>query len=141
MVALSEASSGLLSPLATSYSANQGKKWTTNLIATGQDDLVPAYGYPSATFDYYENLYVAYIPSTLEGVAVAISTNFGASFTLLTNLAAADATDTPRIVAGPSTAPVRCGWCIRITASLRRLWWRKGCWPQISEPTAFLASP
>ncbi len=105
MVALSEASSGLLSPLATSYSANQGKKWTTNLIATGQDDLVPAYGYPSATFDYYENLYVAYIPSTLEGVAVAISTNFGASFTLLTNLAAADATDTPRIVAGPSTAP------------------------------------
>jgi uncharacterized repeat protein (TIGR01451 family) len=91
--------------LVTSYSIDQGKQWATNLIAAGHDNLVPSYGYPSAAFDSYGNLYVAYLPATFEGVSVAISTNFGASFTLLTNLAAADATETPRIVAGPATAP------------------------------------
>ncbi|HUD45605.1 MAG TPA: hypothetical protein VMR33_02190 [Candidatus Baltobacteraceae bacterium] len=91
--------------LVTSGSANAGKAWTTNHIATGKDDLVPAYGYPSAAFDSYGNLYVAYLPAVFEGVAVAVSTNLGASFTMLTNLAAADATETPRIVAGPATAP------------------------------------
>jgi uncharacterized repeat protein (TIGR01451 family) len=96
---------GLVNPLITSFSTNEGKTWVTNLIATGTDDLVPAYGYPSAAFDSYGNLYVAYLPATFEGVAVAVSTNYGARFTLLTNLAAADATETPRIVASPGTVP------------------------------------
>src|SRR5271156_3807460 len=59
---------GLVNPLATSISSNQGKKWATNYIATGTDDLLPAYGYPSAAFDSYGNLYVAYVPNTFEGV-------------------------------------------------------------------------
>jgi uncharacterized repeat protein (TIGR01451 family) len=98
-------SGAIVNPLVTSFSTNQGKTWTTNLIATGKDDLMPAYGYPSAAFDSFGNLYVAYLPDVFEGVAVAVSTNFGASFILLTNLAAADATETPRIAAGPATAP------------------------------------
>ncbi len=105
-VAASESATGLASPLVTSFTTNQGKTWITNIIANGKDNLVPAYGYPSTAYDFYGNLYVAYLPAVYEGgIAVAVSTNFGASFTLLTNLAAADATDTPRIAAGPATAP------------------------------------
>jgi len=96
---------GLVNPLVASYSTNEGATWTTNMIATGADGLVPAYGYPSAAYDSFGNLYVAYFPSAFQGVAIAISTNYGANFTLLTNLAAADTTLTPRIAAGPASAP------------------------------------
>jgi uncharacterized repeat protein (TIGR01451 family) len=88
--------------LFTGTSTNQGSKWTTAEIATGKDALVPAYGLPSTAWDSYGNVYVAYWPSTFEGVAVAISTNAGKNFTQLTNLAAADATLTPSIATGPS---------------------------------------
>jgi uncharacterized repeat protein (TIGR01451 family) len=73
--------------------------------ATGEDALQPAYGYPSAAFDSYGNLYVSYIPSGFQGVAIALSTNFGASFMPLTFLASADATEAPRIAGGPATDP------------------------------------
>jgi len=88
-------------PLVISSSTNLGQSWATNQIATGKDNLIPCYGYPSAAFDSYGNLYVAYLPATFEGVAIAISTNLGATFTALTNLVAADATETPRLTAGP----------------------------------------
>ncbi|HEX4122907.1 MAG TPA: hypothetical protein VH619_20005 [Verrucomicrobiae bacterium] len=91
--------------LATAATTNQGKTWSTNIIAGGADNLLQAYQYPSAAFDSFGNLYVAYLPASFLGVGVAISTNGGLNFTMLANLAAADATDTPRITAGPASAP------------------------------------
>jgi uncharacterized repeat protein (TIGR01451 family) len=94
-----------LGGLVTSYSLDQGKTWTTNIIAQGTDGLIQAYQYPSAAFDSFGNLYVAYFPTTFEGVAIDLSTNGGQSFSNFTELAPNDATDTPRIAAGPATAP------------------------------------
>ncbi|MGA2174351.1 MAG: hypothetical protein ABSH38_05130 [Verrucomicrobiota bacterium] len=98
VAAMSDTSNGLFAAI----SANQGQSWTKAIIANGKDKLVQAYGEPSVAWDAYGNLYVAYLPATYEGVAVAISTNNGKNFSALTNLAAADATDTPRIATGPN---------------------------------------
>ncbi len=98
VVAMSDASNGLM----TATSANSGGSWTKAVVANGADKLVPAYGEPSAAWDAYGNLYVAYLPATYEGVAVAISTNGGKNFFALTNLAAGDSTETPRIATGPN---------------------------------------
>ena len=103
--------------LLISTTTNMGANWTTNLIATNGDSqgLVAAYGEPSVAWDIYGNLFVAYLPDTLEGVAVALSTNGGATFGMLTNLAAQDSTDEPKITS-PRWARVwgARGSCIRI---------------------------
>ncbi|HEY3913394.1 MAG TPA: hypothetical protein VGN61_02815, partial [Verrucomicrobiae bacterium] len=98
--------------LLISTTTNMGANWTTNLIATNGDSqgLVAAYGEPSVTWDIYGNLFVAYLPDTLEGVAVAISTNEGATFGMLTNLAAQDSTDQPKITSPPLGAAVGSAW-------------------------------
>jgi hypothetical protein len=94
-----------INPLDVSYSTNTGATWFTNEIANGTDGFTPAYGYPSAAFDTFGNLYVAYLPEGFEGVAVAVSTNGGVSFVPLAKLSSSDATETPRIAAGPAGAP------------------------------------
>lgn len=97
-----------LGGLVTSSSENQGSTWATNTIADGSDSLPPANpsdAYPSVAWDASSNIYIAYFPSTYEGVAVIMSTNGGETFTAVTNLAENDATDTPRIAAGPPSAP------------------------------------
>ncbi|HEX3717279.1 MAG TPA: hypothetical protein VH595_04865 [Verrucomicrobiae bacterium] len=94
-----------LGALVTAVSSNQGGTWAVTNIANGGDNLSQAFQYPSAAYDSYGNLYVAYLPATFEGVSIAISTNNGQNFTMLTNLAAGDATETPRICAGPASAP------------------------------------
>ncbi|HEY3856002.1 MAG TPA: hypothetical protein VGO67_16560 [Verrucomicrobiae bacterium] len=104
VVAATDAGPGV-NPLVVSYSTNSGKTWTTNMIANGGDGLTPAYGYPSAAFDSLGNLYVAYEPAGFEGIAVAVSTNGGVTFTQLAKLSSSDATETPRIAAGPASVP------------------------------------
>jgi uncharacterized repeat protein (TIGR01451 family) len=83
------------------FSTNLGVSWQTNFIATNNDaqGLIPAYGEPSVAWDSFGNLFLAYLPANYEGVAVAMSTNGGRTFTLVTNLAPLDATDQPRITA------------------------------------------
>jgi len=102
VASVSDASNGLM----INITANQGVLWTSNFVATpASSNVPPAYGYPSLAWDSYGNLYLAYLPATYEGVAVAVSTNSGKSFSFLTNLASADATATPCIATGPATAP------------------------------------
>ncbi|MGA2177628.1 MAG: hypothetical protein ABSH38_21850 [Verrucomicrobiota bacterium] len=95
-------------------STNFGTTWATNIIATNKDaqGLVPAYGEPSVAWDTFGNLFVAYLPATFEGVAVVISTNGGKSFTALTNLAALDSTDTPRITTPALGAAAGSVWVV-----------------------------
>src|SRR5580704_8795806 len=93
------ATDGTVPGLFVASSTNFGATWATNIIATNTTNaqgLIPAYGEPSAAWDTFGNLFIAYLPATFEGVAVAISTNGGVSFAAFTNLAALDLTDTPR---------------------------------------------
>lgn len=93
------ATDGTVPGLFVAMSTNMGKTWATNIIATNNDaqGLVPAYGEPSAAWDTFGNLFVAYLPASSQGVAVVMSTNGGKTFATVTNLAALDSTDTPRI--------------------------------------------
>jgi uncharacterized repeat protein (TIGR01451 family) len=95
------ATDGTVPGLFFAFSTNQGSSWQTNVIATNNDaqGLIPAYGEPSVAWDSYGNLFLAYLPDSFEGVAVALSTNGGQTFTLVTNLAPLDSTDQPRITA------------------------------------------
>lgn len=105
--------SSVTNGLFTAWSANV-TAWTTGVIAgngtnlspaTGSSNLVPAYTYgePACAWDVNSNLFVAYIPSNFQGIAVAVSTNGGQSFVALTNLYTNDVNDQPRIVAAQGT--------------------------------------
>src|SRR5579872_6133945 len=108
-------SSSDVAGLLVATSANLGQSWTpgaNNAVANGSDSLVPAYGEASAAFDAWGNLFIAYIPSAFQGVAVIVSTNGGKNFTAVTNLVAADATDTPRITSPARGAGAGAVWVV-----------------------------
>ena len=96
------------------FTTNLGASWKTNVIATNDDSqgLIPAYGEPSVAWDSYGNLFLAYLPASYEGVAVAISTNGGQTFASVTNLAALDSTDQPRITAPFAGAAAGSVWIV-----------------------------
>jgi uncharacterized repeat protein (TIGR01451 family) len=100
--------------LLIAISTNMGANWATNIIATNNNSqgLLPASGGPSVAWDIYGNLFVAYVPATSEGVVVALSTNGGHTFAALTNLAALDSTDQPRITTPPAGAAAGSAWIV-----------------------------
>jgi uncharacterized repeat protein (TIGR01451 family) len=106
------ATDGTVPGLFLAFSTNLGASWKTNVIATNNDSqgLIPAYGEPSVAWDSYGNLFLAYLPEKFEGVAVAVSTNGGQTFESVTNLAALDATDQPRITAPLAGAAAGSVW-------------------------------
>jgi uncharacterized repeat protein (TIGR01451 family) len=108
------ATDGTVPGLFLAFTTNQGVSWKTNVIATNNDaqGLIPAYGEPSVAWDSYGNLFLAYLPDTFEGVAVAVSTNGGQTFASVTNLAALDATDQPRITAPIAGAAAGSVWIV-----------------------------
>jgi uncharacterized repeat protein (TIGR01451 family) len=108
------ATDGKVPGLFFAFTTNMGGAWKTNFIATNSDSqgLIPAYGEPSVAWDSHGNLFLAYLPYSFEGVAVAVSTNGGSNFVSLTNLAALDVTDTPRLSAPPSGAAAGSVWIV-----------------------------
>jgi len=77
-------------------SFNGGSNW-------GQISLagLPAGSQPAVAWDGYGNLFLAYADGTPTlGIDVAVSTNGGINFSLLTNLATGDSTVLPRIAVG-----------------------------------------
>jgi uncharacterized repeat protein (TIGR01451 family) len=108
------ATDGTQPGLFVAVTTNMGVRWTTNVIATNNDaqGLVPAYGEPSVAWDAYGNLFLAYLPASYEGVAIALSTNGGRNFTAFTNLAALDVTAQPRLAAPPSGAAAGSVWVV-----------------------------
>src|SRR5580658_6487211 len=105
---------GIVPGLLFAFTTNLGATWKTNIIATNGDSqgLTPAYGEPSAAWDSFGNLFLAYLPNSFEGAAVAVSTNGGNTFVSLTNLADLDVTDTPRLSAPPSGAAAGTVWVV-----------------------------
>jgi uncharacterized repeat protein (TIGR01451 family) len=111
------ASDGTNGGLFFAYTTNMGGIWSSNFIATNSDSqgLNPGggpYTEPSAAFDAYGNLFLAYLPSNFLGVAIAVSTNGGKTFASLTNLAPLDVTDQPRITAPPVGAAKGSVWVV-----------------------------
>jgi uncharacterized repeat protein (TIGR01451 family) len=108
------ATDGTVPGLFLAFTTNLGASWKTNVIATNNDSqgLVPAYGEPSVAWDSYGNLFLAYLPNSYEGVAVAVSTNGGQAFSLVTNLAPLDATDQPRITAPIAGSAAGSVWIV-----------------------------
>ncbi len=96
------------------FTTNLGKTWYTNYIATNSDSqgLTPGYGEPSVAWDSFGNLFLAYMPYTFEGVAIAVSTNNGSNFMFVTNLAKFDSTDQPRITSAYSGKGAGSVWVV-----------------------------
>jgi len=111
---VASATDGTMPGLFVAFTTNMGVTWKTNVIATNNDaqGLIPANGEPSVAWDSYGNLFLAYLPATYEGVAVALSTNGGSSFAAFTNLAALDVTDQPRLATPASGAAAGSLWIV-----------------------------
>jgi len=111
------ASDGTNGGLFFAMTTNLGAAWTSNFIATnidsqGLSQAGGAYAEPSAAFDAFGNLFLAYQPATFLGVAVAVSTNGGATFAPVTTLAPLDVTDQPRITAPPIGSGAGSVWAV-----------------------------
>lgn len=61
-------------------SSDGGATWSTRTIATDHDSLVAACCDPSAAFDTFGNLFIAYVNSNTDAVQVIRSTNGGSTF-------------------------------------------------------------
>ena len=63
------------SGLLASRTIDGGANWTANVIATGTDGLLEASGPPSAAFDAFGNLFLAYPSAGNDGIAGALATS------------------------------------------------------------------
>jgi uncharacterized repeat protein (TIGR01451 family) len=118
-MAVVAASDGANTGLFFSFTTNTGAAWTNSFIATNGSTnihaIIPAggaYAEPSAAFDAYGHLFVAYLPTNFLGVAIAVSTNGGLTFSNLALLAPLDVTDQPRLTAPPSGAAAGSVWVV-----------------------------
>jgi uncharacterized repeat protein (TIGR01451 family) len=89
-----------------SVSANSGYSWTRVSLAN-----LPVGAYPAVAWDGYGNLFLAYVDGPFSsgyggtgGIDVAVSTNGGTNFNLVTNLATGDFVELPRIAVGTGPA-------------------------------------
>jgi uncharacterized repeat protein (TIGR01451 family) len=77
------------------YSINSGTTWLASSLTN-----LPAGAYPAVAWDNYGNLFLAYVDGFFMGTDLAVSTNGGVSFNLVTNLASTNTTLEPRIAVG-----------------------------------------
>jgi len=82
-------------------SSDGGATWAHRLIADDKDNLPPACCDPSASFDSFGNLFLAYLNAKGNQVEVLMSTNAGQSFTLLDQFSGN--VDQPTITTGPGS--------------------------------------
>jgi uncharacterized repeat protein (TIGR01451 family) len=111
---IASATDGKVPGLVVALTTNAGVTWISNVIATNNNvqGLLPAYGEPSVAWDFCGNLFLAYLPATFEGLAIALSTNGGRNFFPFTNLAALDVTDQPRLATPPAGAAAGSLWVV-----------------------------
>jgi len=69
--------------LMAATSSNSGASWSTKTIANDRDGLPAACCDPSAEFDSFGNLFLAYLNNSTDSVIVLRSTDAGQDFTLL----------------------------------------------------------
>ena len=95
-----------------SVSTDSGDSWTNVVLAN-----LPVGAYPAVAWDGYGNLFLAYVDGPFSagsglnganggngGIDVAVSTNGGTNFSLLTNLATGHFVELPRIAVGTGAA-------------------------------------
>jgi len=88
---------GLTAGMFKAVSFDGGSTWTTSLIGLGAGDVLgDACCDPTLSFDEFGNLFMSYLYQTENVVPVALSTDGGLSFSLVTN-----------IVAPPSGTPTK----------------------------------
>lgn len=87
--------------LMVTTSANGGTTWSSRVIAKDNGPLPAACCDPSAAFDSFGNLFLAYLNSTDNQVELLLSTDAGQSFTLLTQYSGN--VDQPTVVTGPGS--------------------------------------
>jgi uncharacterized repeat protein (TIGR01451 family) len=85
--------------LFSKYSTNSGTNWLVGSLTN-----IPAGYNPAVAWDAYGNLFLAYADTVNLGTDIAISTNGGQSFNLLTNLATSHFTAETRIAVGSGSA-------------------------------------
>ncbi len=110
-------------------SINGGSNWTA--VSLGN---LPAGAYPAVAWDGLGNLFLAYVDGAAQGsgIDVAVSTNGGTNFSVLTNYASGLTNlATGDFVLEPGSRPAGRTWaafgcCTRISAWLSVRWWRKG---------------
>lgn len=88
--------------LLAATSSDGGVTWTRHTIANDTDNLPPACCDPSASFDSFGNLFLAYLGAQGGEAVVAMSTNAGRTFSLLGEWHGN--VDQPTITSGPGGA-------------------------------------
>lgn len=87
--------------LVVATSGDGGQTWASRLIANDTDNLPPACCDPSTAFDSFGNLFLSYINSKTNAVAVLISTDAGQSFSPLAQFKGD--IDQPTLATGPGS--------------------------------------
>jgi hypothetical protein len=82
-------------------STDGGAIWHSRVIADGGDALTEAYGYPKAVFDQFGNLFLTYVDSTGNGIAVAVSEDGGQTLENKADAKALVGVGPPAIGTGP----------------------------------------
>jgi hypothetical protein len=82
-------------------SSNGGQTWSGRIAADGSDGLPIAVSDPIATFDQYGNLFLTYLTPQSKDIVVALSTDGGEQFTLLTTFSDPGSVDKPELAVGP----------------------------------------
>ena len=87
--------------LMVATSSNGGATWSSRVIANGKDALPTACCDPSAAFDSFGNLFLAYLDSADNQVELLLSTDAGKTFTLQTQYKGN--VDQPTVATGPGS--------------------------------------
>jgi len=113
---------GLTAGMFKAVSFDGGSTWTTSLIGLGKDDVLgDACCDPTLSFDEFGNLFMSYLYETENVVPVALSTNGGVTFNLVTNIVAPPS-GTPTKSSGDNSGLFRFVDQPTITAAKGEVW-------------------
>jgi len=82
------------------FSTDGGLTWTTRFMADGSDGLPNACCDPSVSWDTFGNLFLAYLDDAAANTVLVMSTNGGATFSLVMQFTAQDQ---PKVATGANS--------------------------------------
>ncbi|HVX12138.1 MAG TPA: NF038129 family PEP-CTERM protein [Pirellulales bacterium] len=96
--------------LFVSSSNDGGLTWSGTTIADGGDGLPLGGSQPQVVFDQFGNLYLAYVDQAGDTIVVAMSGDYGQSFTVLDTFFNAGGVSRPLIATGPGPSGAASVW-------------------------------